>query len=357
MAKNATDANGVLGAVYDDENQALRVTSVSGGGGGGASTLDDLTDVTITSPAAGATLVYNGSAWVDGPLDLADADAVTGVLPDANIASTIARDSEVTAAVSAHESDTTSVHGIADTSTLYRAGGTDVAITDGGTGQSTAAAAFDALAPTTTRGDVMFRNATTNARLAKGTAGQVLGIGANDPAWVSTFGRVLHNDDGLSRASTASEVSLLNSTVTIPANTLAVGDVLWVRAHGNITNNTGANRTITWQIGPDAATCPTLGTGNIATGATSRIWNLDVMIRVETLASAQLYHGNLAVSTVGGSITWDVLQATGYYYIINTAGLYSFASDVVFDLRILMSAADFTVDCDGFSLIYLPKAI
>jgi len=42
-------------------------------------------------------------------------------------------------AVSAHESDTTNVHGITDTSTLYRSGGTDVAVADGGTGASTAA--------------------------------------------------------------------------------------------------------------------------------------------------------------------------------------------------------------------------
>jgi hypothetical protein len=42
-------------------------------------------------------------------------------------------------AVSAHESDTTNVHGVTDTSTLYRSGGTDVAVADGGTGASTAA--------------------------------------------------------------------------------------------------------------------------------------------------------------------------------------------------------------------------
>lgn len=48
---------------------------------------------------------------------------------------------EAAGAVAAHEADTTSVHGIADTSTLYRAGGTDVAVADGGTGASTAAAA------------------------------------------------------------------------------------------------------------------------------------------------------------------------------------------------------------------------
>lgn len=65
---------------------------------------------------------------------------------------------------------------------------TDLAVADGGTGASTAAAGFDALAPTTTRGDVIFRNATTNARLAKGAAGTVLTMGANDPEWATPSG-------------------------------------------------------------------------------------------------------------------------------------------------------------------------
>ncbi len=35
----------------------------------------------------------------------------------------------------------------------------------------------------TTRGDIIYRNATVPARLAKGTSGHVLTMGANDPAW------------------------------------------------------------------------------------------------------------------------------------------------------------------------------
>ncbi len=37
--------------------------------------------------------------------------------------------------------------------------------------------------PTTTRGDIIYRGASADARLAKGTAGQFLKIGANDPEW------------------------------------------------------------------------------------------------------------------------------------------------------------------------------
>ena len=64
---------------------------------------------------------------------------------------------------------------------------TDLAIADGGTGQSTATAAFDALAPTTTQGDLIYHNGTDNVRLAKGTKYQTLRInsGATAPEWVA----------------------------------------------------------------------------------------------------------------------------------------------------------------------------
>ena len=62
---------------------------------------------------------------------------------------------------------------------------TNLAIGDGGTGQGTATAAFDALAPTTTRGDIITRGAANNGRLAVGTSGQLLRSDGTDPAWAS----------------------------------------------------------------------------------------------------------------------------------------------------------------------------
>lgn len=65
-----------------------------------------------------------------------------------------------------------------------------VAIANGGTGAATATAGFDALAPTTTQGDIMYFNGTNNVRLAKGTASQVLTMnsGATAPEWAAAAG-------------------------------------------------------------------------------------------------------------------------------------------------------------------------
>jgi hypothetical protein len=67
---------------------------------------------------------------------------------------------------------------------------TGLPIAGGGTGQTTATAAFDALAPTTTQGDIIYHNGTDNVRLGPGTAGQFLktnGAAAN-PTWDTVSG-------------------------------------------------------------------------------------------------------------------------------------------------------------------------
>ena len=63
---------------------------------------------------------------------------------------------------------------------------TTVPIANGGSGQTTASAAFDALAPTTSSGDMIYRTAASggNVRLAIGSPGQVLGISSGLPAWM-----------------------------------------------------------------------------------------------------------------------------------------------------------------------------
>ena len=58
-----------------------------------------------------------------------------------------------------------------------------LAIAGGGTSATTKAAAFDALSPTTTNGDLILRSGGTNARLAIGTNGQCLLVASLLPSW------------------------------------------------------------------------------------------------------------------------------------------------------------------------------
>lgn len=59
-------------------------------------------------------------------------------------------------------------------------------IGNGGTGQTTKAAAFDALSPMTSSGDIIYGGASgTGTRLAKGTDGQVLTLASGVPSWAA----------------------------------------------------------------------------------------------------------------------------------------------------------------------------
>lgn len=58
-----------------------------------------------------------------------------------------------------------------------------LAINKGGTANITAVAAFDALAPTTTQGDIITRGASSNGRLALGTTGQAIVSNGTNAVW------------------------------------------------------------------------------------------------------------------------------------------------------------------------------
>lgn len=63
---------------------------------------------------------------------------------------------------------------------------TDVAVAHGGTGASTATAGFDALAPMTAAGDIIYGGASgTGTRLAVGSDTQVLTLASGAPSWAT----------------------------------------------------------------------------------------------------------------------------------------------------------------------------
>ena len=70
--------------------------------------------------------------------------------------------------------------------------GTTIAIANGGTGATSATAAFDALSPMTTKGDIIYGgDSGTGTRLAKGADGQVLTLASGIPSWSYSSGSVV----------------------------------------------------------------------------------------------------------------------------------------------------------------------
>jgi hypothetical protein len=97
-----------------------------------------------------------------------------------------------------------------------------VAVSNGGTGNTTTQAAFNNLSPTTTKGDMIYYDGSNDSRLAPGTTNQILNMSGGVPAWTSTFtGNVTGN------ASTAT--ALAASPSPCPSNQYSTG----IAANGN----------------------------------------------------------------------------------------------------------------------------
>jgi hypothetical protein len=171
--------------------------------------------------------------------------------------------------------------------------GATVAVGQGGTGQTTQTAAFDALAPTTTQGDIIFHNGTDNVRLAKGTGLQQLRMnaGATAPEWFTASAgsdpwTVLKKTDAdqtttaatitltsitsLTFSMTASTDYLLECTILYSGNTATNGIGLTIDLSGTVTlisvgvqiNGIAADSAATvWEGVITADVDPVLGSG------------------------------------------------------------------------------------------------
>jgi hypothetical protein len=115
-----------------------------------------------------------------------------------------------------------------------------VAIANGGTGQTSATAAFNALNPMTTTGDIIYEaSATVAARLPIGSTGQVLTVSGGIPAWSAA------------PSSNITTQGLYENSATISAN-YTIGSGNNAMSAGPITINTGVTVTVptgsTWTV-------------------------------------------------------------------------------------------------------------
>lgn len=122
-------------------------------------------------------------------------------------------------------------------------------INKGGTGEETQTAAFDALAPTTTQGDMIYHNGSDNTRVAKGTAGQVLKMnsGATAPEFGDVGSKLTTVYTDVTVANTTTETDLISYLV--PANTLGTNNAIRIRVIISSIKNAGPGAgTITFRV-------------------------------------------------------------------------------------------------------------
>lgn len=96
-----------------------------------------------------------------------------------------------------------------------------IGIAYGGTGETTASAAFNALAPTTTAGDLIYNNGSGNTRLAVGTSGQALVSTGTAPSWAAIVNSIDTVGTGISVTNTTGAVDVELSSKLQSVNDLA----------------------------------------------------------------------------------------------------------------------------------------
>ncbi len=200
-----------------------------------------------TATKLAATKNINGVAF-DGSADIT-VTAAAGTLTGSTLASNVVN------------SSLTSVGTIASGTW----NGTTIAIANGGTGATNASAAFDALSPMTTAGDIIYGGTSgTGTRLAKGTDGQVLTLASGVPTWASgvstitskTASYTLTTSDNYVIASSGSGI-----TFTLPTASGNTGKEYTIKniSSSNVTIATTGSQKIVVDAANSTATTATLG--------------------------------------------------------------------------------------------------
>jgi hypothetical protein len=120
------------------------------------------------------------------------------------------------------------------------------AIANGGTGQVAKTAAFNALSPVTTRGDLIVRDATNNVRLAVGAANWALTSDGTDALWAqltaaffATSAKFLSGSGILGTLIGANFNSTADQAITMSASKYIIRRIVVVNASINLTTAAG----------------------------------------------------------------------------------------------------------------------
>ena len=191
-----------------------------------------------------------------------------------------------------------------------------VGIANGGTGQTTANAGFNALSPLTTAGDILYGGASgAGTRLAIGTAGQFLTVngGATAPQWTTTLGTanggtgVANNASstitisgayGLTLTLTASTGVTLPTSGTLLANNGNGGSLIFGTGSLSLGGSVAFTGAFTTNIAVTAATNITLPTSG--TLVNTSVATLSSLTSIGTIGTG-VWQGTVVGSNYGGT--------------------------------------------------------
>ena len=205
-----------------------------------------------------------------------------------------------------------------------------LALTKGGTGQTSAQDAFDALAPTTTAGDIIQRTGTDNVRLAIGTAGQVLTVnsGATAAEW----------------ATSSSGAANAFKTISVSGQSDVVAD----SGTDSLTLVAGANTTLTTDASADSLTIASsnttysAGDGLDLSGTT---FSTDLKsaggLKIDSTELALDVHG---LTDVGTTTFGATTFGAGDYVAVADASDSNAPKKVKLPAELVMAASDETTD-------------
>jgi hypothetical protein len=188
-------------------------------------------------------------------------------------------------------------------------------ISRGGTGQTAQTAAFDALAPTTTNGDLIYHNGTDNVRLPIGTNGLALTVVGGVPTWASVTPS-LDSTEEITNLSFAASVG--SNALTVALKDKAGSDpsggspVKIAFRNSTATNGTYNVRSVTSALSVVVSSGSTLGHAS-ATQYPIYLYALDNAGSVELAVSTSFVDCNTLQTTVaeGGAGAAD--SATAIY--------------------------------------------
>jgi hypothetical protein len=162
------------------------------------------------------------------------------------------------------------------------------------------------------QGDILYRGASGWTKLTAGAANQVLSMNSGLPAWTNTS-RLLAKRTSATAAIGNTETVVL--AASIPANTLAVGDVIRLTSYGIQTNTATASTSVyRFRVGPTTLTGNIAASSSWINGTTAKT-NIIVSVSADILITAigaggtvlgqvSVYKGYVSATTpTGGTAT------------------------------------------------------